>query len=280
MRKYSRGEFLSLSAMLAGAVALAKVPFNRALAQPPRLAPIPPESPDFVLVNGRVLTMDTTAPRAEAFAVKSGRFVAVGSNSDVRNLATRATPVVDAGGMTVVPGFIDCHCHPSGVNELFEVNANLRSVKEIQEALRKKVATTPPGFWISGYMFDDTKLTDGPLTKQHLDQVSTNHPIGVHHRGGHTSFYNSKAFQLAGVTRDTPDPDNGRFFRDASGEHNGRVAELARGTIDRVGERERFTPEQERERARLGMQHISKLFAMAGLTSVHDAGPTERSIRA
>jgi predicted amidohydrolase YtcJ len=216
MRTYSRGEFLSLTAMLAGAAALGKVPFGRALGQQPRMAPIPPESPDLILVNGRVLTMDAAAPRAEAFAVRFGRFAAVGSNSDIRNLATRATPVVDAGGMTVVPGFIDCHAHPRGVNELYEVNANVRSVKEIQDALRRKVASTPPGYWISGYMFDDTKLTDGPLTRQHLDAVSTNHPIGVHHRGGHTSFYNSKAFELAGVTRDTPDPDHGRFFRDSA----------------------------------------------------------------
>ncbi|MEX2154507.1 MAG: amidohydrolase [Gemmatimonadaceae bacterium] len=280
MRKYTRGEFLSLSAMLAGAAALAKLPFGRALAQQPRMAPIPPESPDFIVVNGRVFTIDPAAPRAEAFAVTHGRFVAVGSNADVRNLATRATPVVDAGGMTVVPGFIDCHCHPRGVNELYEVNANLRTVKAIQDALRKKAAQTPAGYWVNGYMFDDTKLTDGPLTKQHLDAVSTQHPVGVNHRGGHTSFYNSHAFQLAGVTRETPDPDHGRFFRDANGEHNGRVAELARGTINRVGQRERYTPEQERERSRLGMQHMSKLFAAAGLTSVHDAGASSDSIRA
>src|SRR5687767_15943804 len=106
----TRSEFLSLTALLAGAATLARVPFARAFAQQPRMAPAPPESPDFILVNGRVLTIDAAAPRAEAFAVKYGRFVAVGSNSDVRNLATRATPVVDVGGMTVVPGFIDCHC--------------------------------------------------------------------------------------------------------------------------------------------------------------------------
>ena len=280
MRKVTRGEFLSLSAMLAGAAALAKVPFGRVAAQQPSMAPMPPESPDLILVNGRILTQDPAMPRAEAFAVKNGRFVAVGSNAAVRNLATRTTPVMDAGNMTVLPGFIDCHCHPSGVNELFEVDANLRSVREIQDALRKKLATTPPGFWINGYRFDDTKLSDGPLTKQHLDQVSTQHPIGVHHRGGHTSFYNSRAFELAGVTRDTPDPADGRFFRDANGEHNGRVAELARNVINRAGQRARFTPEQQRERGRLGMQHISKMFAQTGLTSVHDAGAQADSIRA
>src|SRR5688572_30659873 len=265
MRKVTRGEFISLSAMLAGAAALAKLPFGRVSAQTPRMAPIPPESPDFILVNGRVLTVDAAMPRAEAFAVRNGRFVAVGSSSDVRNLATRTTPVIDAAGMTVLPGFIDCHAHPRGVNELYEANTNVRSVKEVQDALRAKIATTPPGFWINGYMFDDTKLADGPLTRQHLDAVSTTHPIGVHHRGGHTSFYNSKAFELAGVTKDTPDPDHGRFFRDANGEHNGRVAELARNAFNRVGQAQRFTPEQQRERSRLGMQHMSKLFAAAGL---------------
>jgi predicted amidohydrolase YtcJ len=279
MRKYTRGEFLGLGAMLAGAAALTNLPFSRAMAQP-RQAPVAPETPDFILVGGRVLTMELGVPRAEAFAVKAGRFVAVGSNADVRNLATRTTPVVDAAGMTVVPGFIDCHCHPRGVTELYDVNADLRSVAELQSALRKKAATTPAGFWVDGYMFDDTKLVDGPLTRSHLDAVSTNHPIGVHHRGGHTSWFNTKAFELAGITKDTPDPVGGRFFRDASGELTGRAAEHAVDPIERAGQRERFTREQQRERGRLGMQHISKLLAAAGLTSVHDAGAGAGAIRA
>ena len=279
MRKYTRGEFISLTALLAGAATLTKIPFARAAAQQRTPAPTT-EPPDLVLVNGRVLTMDANMPRAEAFAVQHGRFVAVGSNADVRNLATRNTPVIDAAGMTVTPGFIDCHCHPRGVNELYEVNANLRSVREIQEALRRKAAQTEPGYWVQGFMFDDTKLSDGPLTRQHLDAVSTAHPIGVHHRGGHTSWYNSTAFQLAKVTRDTPDPDHGRYFRDANGEHNGRVAELARNVFNSVGRETRYTTEQRRERSRLGMQHMSKLFAAAGLTSVHDAGAGADSMRA
>jgi predicted amidohydrolase YtcJ len=129
-------------------------------------------------------------------------------------------------------------------------------------------------------MFDDTKLSDGPLHRRHLDEVSTTHPIGVHHRGGHTSWYNSVAFGLAKITRDTPDPDHGRYFRDADGELNGRTAELARSVMNTVGEAQRFTPEQQRERSRLGMQHMSKLFAAAGLTSVHDAGAGANAMRA
>lgn len=278
MRKYGRGEFLSLSAMLAGAAALTKVPLGRAFGHTMQVTPV--ESPDFIVVNGRVLTQDPGLPRAEAFAVKRGRFIAVGSNADIRNLATGATPVIDAARMTVLPGFIDCHCHTSGVNELYEVDANLRSVAAIQEALRAKLRDTPPDFWINGYMFDDTKLTDGPLTRAHLDAVSTEHLVGVHHRGGHTSWFNSKAFELANVTAQTPDPPGGRFFRDAVGAPNGRVAERAVGVLTRVGQRQRFTPEQQRERARLGMQHMSKLFAKAGLTSAHDAGTSAQTIRA
>jgi hypothetical protein len=106
------------------------------------------------------------------------------------------------------------------------------------------------------------------------------HPVVINHRGGHTSFYNSLAFQLAGVTRDTQDPAGGRYFRDATGEHNGRVAEGARGVFGRVGRRESFTPEQRRERAREGMRHISRLFSAAGLTSVHNAGTSLTHIRA
>src|SRR5687767_3562027 len=106
MRKYSRGEFLSLSAILAGAAALTKVPFGRAVGQSGSRAvgqsgsqavgQSLAEAPDLIVVNGRVLTQDPALARAEAFAVKQGRFIAVGSNSDVRNLATRATPVIDA----------------------------------------------------------------------------------------------------------------------------------------------------------------------------------------
>ena len=276
MRKYTRGEFLGLSALLAGATTIGKMPLLGRL----RSATDANERPDFILINGRVLTQDTTVPRAEAFAVKYGRFSAVGSNADVRNMADRNTRVIDAAGMTVLPGFIDCHCHPSGVTELYDVDANLRSVAAIQQALRKKAATTPAGFWIDAYMFDDTKLTDGPLTRAALDAVSTEHPIGVHHRGGHTSWYNTKAFELAGVTKDTPDPTGGRYFRDPNGELNGHVAELATDVIERVGKRQQFTPEEQRERARLGMQHISKLLAAAGLTSVHDASAGPQSIRA
>src|SRR5262245_9570702 len=283
MAKYTRGEFLGFSAALAGAFTLGRLPGagRPVAAQTPQqpAAGSATAEPDLIVVNGNVLTSDTAQPRAEAFAVKNGRFVAVGSNADVRNLATSRTQIIDAQRMTVTPGFIDAHSHPSGVEELFGVNTNLRTVREIQSAIKQKAENTPPEVWVTGFMFDDTKL-DRPLTRKDLDEATTEHPVSVAHRGGHTNFYNSKAFELAGGTDQTPDPADGRYFRDEKGQLNGRVAENARNVFARVGKRETFTPEQQRDRARKGMAHMSKLFNAAGLTAVHNAGTSQAHILA
>src|SRR5437764_1222811 len=257
MPKYTRGQFLGFGAALAGAIVVERG-VHGAQPAPGQGAGSSGAEPDLVVVNGVVYTSDPLQPRAEAFAVKNGRFVAVGSTSDVRNLASARTQVIDAQRMTVTPGFIDAHCHPSGVEELYGVDTNLRTVREIQSAIRQKAETSAPEIWITGFMFDDTKL-DRPLTRKDLDEATTEHPVSVAHRGGHTNFYNSKAFELAGITADTPDPADGRFFKD-HGELNGRVAENARNVFNRVGKRESFTPEQRRDRARHGMRHMSQLF--------------------
>src|SRR5436309_2842260 len=278
MGKYTRGEFLGFGAALAGAFSLGRLGAGHL---EPSVSAQPSTSggePDLIVVNARVLTSDAALPRAEAFAVRSGRFVAVGSSADVRNLATARAPIIDAQTMTVVPGFIDAHCHPSGVEELYGVNTNLRTVREIQSAIRRKAESSSPEIWITGFMFDDTKL-DRPLTRKDLDEATTEHPVSVAHRGGHTSFYNSKAFELAGITARTPDPPDGRYFKE-NGELNGRVAENARNVVSRVGKRETFTPEQRRDRARNGMKHMSQLFNACGLTSVHNAGTSQDHILA
>jgi predicted amidohydrolase YtcJ len=281
MAQYTRGEFLGFGAALAGAFTLGRLPGGRNIVAPLAAQPAAGATltePDLVVINARVLTSDAAAPRAEALAVKHGRFMAVGSSSDVRNLASSRTTIVDAERMTVVPGFIDAHSHPSGVQELYGVNTNLRTVREIQAAIRQKAETTAPEVWVTGFMFDDTKL-DRPLTRKDLDEATREHPVSVAHRGGHTNFYNSKAFELAGITAETPDPPDGRFFKE-NGELNGRVAENARSVFSRVGKRETFSPDERRERARKGMAHMSKLFNAVGLTSVHNAAASQEQILA
>lgn len=257
MTHYTRREFLEAGAALGAAV------FGKTRPTNPRLRTA---NPDLIVLNARVYTIDDTQPVAEAFAVTHGRFVAVGTTSEVRRLATPDTEIVDAAGMTVVPGFIDAHCHPSGVRELTGVNVNLRTVEEVKDVLREKAATTPPEYWVSGYMYDDTKL-DRPVTRADLDEAVPDHPAMVAHRGGHTGVYNSKAFELAGVSADTPDPPGGRFYRE-NGELTGKVAERARSVFNDVGKREPVT----RATRRAGIAFISREMARAGITSVHLTG--------
>ena len=236
---------------------------------------------DLVVLNGRVRTMDPGMPLVEAFAVRGGRFIAVGSSSDMRGLAARGTTVIDAGRQTVTPGFIDAHCHPGAVEELYDINADVRSIAEIQSAIRERAAKTPPGQWIRAFKFDDTKIRDSrPLSRLDLDAATVNHPVRVDHRGGHTTWFNSRAFDLAGVTRATPDPSDGRYYRDANGDLEGEVAENARDIFLTVGMYEKFTPGQQRERARDAMIAMSKRLTAAGLTTVHDAAADEERLRA
>jgi predicted amidohydrolase YtcJ len=133
MAKISRAEFLGLSGVLGAAFGYPGGAIGETQAAAASLA----TEPDLAVVNARVYTVDESLSRAEAFAVKNGRFIAVGSSSDIKNLASRRTELVDAQQMTVLPGFIDTHCHPSGINELYEVNANVRTLKELQHALRR-----------------------------------------------------------------------------------------------------------------------------------------------
>ncbi|MEO8333515.1 MAG: amidohydrolase [bacterium] len=234
---------------------------------------------DLVVINAKVYTLDPRAPRAEAFAVKNGRFVAVGTTAEMKSLARKGTQVYDAKRMTIVPGFIDTHNHPVGTVLLYEVlvgnpfEVEFVTIASIIEKLRARARETPVGTWVEGYFFDDTKVKDKrQLTARDLDMVSTEHPVVVHHRGGHTAFYNTKALQLAGITRETPNMPGGTYDRDASGELTGRVTDTARAKIDRMGNRPTFTAAQIAQRERDGLAHISKEFARYGLTSVHHEG--------
>jgi predicted amidohydrolase YtcJ len=274
--RQSRREFLGLAA--AGAASLGMPPWLRSHGST-RDGFVLPVDPDLIVYNATVYTMDPATPTTEAFAVQGGRFVAAGRTADIRALAGRRTQAIDARRVTIVPGFIDCHNHAGGTTLLYEVlvgnpfDVEFVTIQSIVDKLRAKARETPAGMWVEGYFFDDTKLKDHRALNVHdLDQVSSDHPVVVHHRGGHTSFYNGKALVLAGVTRSTPNPPGGTFDRDANGELNGRVTDRARSVFNGVGTRPTFTPEQRARRERDGLAHISKEFVRYGLTSVHHEG--------
>ena len=237
-------------------------------------------APDFIVINAKVYTVDSTMPHAAAFAVKDGRFVAVGADTDIRSLAGRGTKTIDASQMTVVPGFNDSHNHAPGNELLYEVlvgnpyDVEFVTIASIIEKLRRRAQATPPETWVEGYFYDDTKSKDNrALTRQDLDQVSGDLPVVVIHRGGHTAFYNSKAFSMAGITKDSANPAGGTFDKDAGGNLTGRVTDNARDVLDRVGRRMTYSGEQAMQRDREGLAFISKQFVRFGLTSVcHESG--------
>jgi predicted amidohydrolase YtcJ len=262
MHSHSRRAFLKSTALAAAALGL-----DNGWSRAADAADDPDTGPELALVNGVVYTVDDRKPKAEAFAVRHGRFYAVGSTADIRKLITRQTKVIDAAGMTVVPGFIDAHTHPaaSGAEHLMFVDCDRRKIADIQEAIRQRAARSREGDWVIGFKYDDTKLADGrPLSRADLDAAAPKHPVRVTHRGGHTAIYNSLAFQLAGISRDTPDPDGGKFGRDKDGNLTGFVAERA---VDRV----KKLPVPTRAEGKEGARIISELMTAAGLTSVHDA---------
>jgi predicted amidohydrolase YtcJ len=274
--RHSRREFMGLTAAGAvGALTPAWI-LDQGIQATARAAGA---APDLIVINAKVHTMDSAIPRAEAFAVKNGRFLSVGTTSAIRSLGGSGTQTFDAKGMTVVPGFTDCHNHAGGTTLLYEVlvgnpfEVEFVTIASIVEKLRARAAQLPPGTWVEGYFHDDTKLKDKrPLNIHDLDQVSTEHPVVVRHRGGHTSFYNSKAFELAHVTKDTPNPAGGTFDKDATGELSGRVTDRATGALNGAGRRPAYTAEERARRERDGLAHISKQFVRYGLTSVHHEG--------
>ena len=233
---------------------------------------------DSVVYNANVITMNPAVPSASAVAVKDGRFMAVGMDRDILEFKGRATEVLDAGGKTVLPGFIDAHTHvmSSGVRHVAQEDCDLRSIGEIQEGLKGRAVDTPAGGWVLGFKFDDTKTSEQRfLHRRDLDAVSNEHPVMVAHQAGHVYFFNTLGLRRAGFNDDTPDPSGGRLGRDPdTGELDGRVYGAAIYPVLRE-----VLPAHTDDDRRRGLALICHMFAEAGLTSVHDAMVSNDDLR-
>ena len=223
--------------------------------------------PDCVLTNGRILTMADGGREVEALALAGERVLASGSSAEMRALAGPKTRRVDLAGQRVTPGFNDAHAHPSegGVQLVTKLPLELASIDEILAQIRARAATLPADGWVVGFLYDDTK-TPRPLNRADLDAAAPGHPVIVQHRGGHTAFVNSRALELAKIADDTPDPPHAQYFRDASGRHNGWIAEEAVESMLGLALK---TPS--RADYRKGAALISGELARRGVTSVCDA---------
>jgi predicted amidohydrolase YtcJ len=235
--------------------------------------------PESILSNG-VIYYAPDGPgfaRCDALAISGGRVLAFGANAEMRALATASTRQVDLGGRTVVPGFNDAHTHVanSGLRHLREVDCDLRSIAEIQQAIRARASATPKGELIRGFKYDDTKTREGrKLSRQDLDAAAPDHPVVISHRGGHTVYVNSRMLNLRDINQKTPSPAGGEIVHDAGGSLTGELRETAAQAVRTGG------PAYSREDRREGVKLMTKLFAQAGVTSTHDAQGSPDDLRA
>jgi predicted amidohydrolase YtcJ len=225
-------------------------------------------TPDTVLYNANVITVDPGQPAAEAIAVSNGRILAVGASADMLRLAGAQTVKIDVGGKTILPGFIDAHSHPasSGLAHLRNVDTDLRSIEAIKEVIHERAKITPKGEWILGFKYDDTKTREGRIINRYdLDEAAPDHPVIITHRGGHSSYVNSMALERAGYSDSSPDPKGGKLGRE-NGELNGQLLETAVGPIwEQIPNS--FTRADHQEGVRL----ITEMMSKSGVTSVTDA---------
>lgn len=240
-------------------------------------------SADMAIMNANVITVDEENPRVEAVAVRGGRIVAVGSSSHIERLIGEKTQVIDGRGKTVLPGFIDAHMHPrplfpyESVHHVIDLSPDsVETMDELIEALREKASVTPPGQWVRGSRYQDTKLGRHP-TRQDLDQASTEHPIRITHSSGHASVVNSLVIERGEVTRDTPDPPGARFGRDENGEATGVLFEGPAFDVASRGSPLFPTPNRSDEVE--GILLAFQKFLSVGITTVHDASATSDMIR-
>ncbi len=230
---------------------------------------------DLVLTNGRIVTVDKDDAVAEAVACKGEKIIKVGTSDEIKAYTGKHTKVIDLGGKLVTPGFVDTHVHfSSGGRRVRTVDLRyVRSMEALIEELRKKAETLPEGRWVEGYGYNESKLKEKRYPNRYdLDKASTDHPISVTRQGGHDGIrVNSLGLELAGISKDTPDPEPPSFIeRDPeTGEPLGNLREEgAKPVLDLIAAEPVITREEMKE----GLVKTDRLFLSWGITSIQEPG--------
>ncbi|CAN5670689.1 amidohydrolase [soil metagenome] len=224
-----------------------------------------------IFVNGKVLTGDVEKSPATGVAIHNGKVAEVGTDRDVLAWKATGTQVIDLAGRTVAPGLNDAHCHPMMVGfSLMQVNAATppnKTIADLATRIKERVRETPAGDWVTGRGYDQARLEDQRHPDRHdLDPVSPDNPVIVVRACGHIAGVNSKALQLAGIDRNTPDPEGGIIDRDEYGEPTGVLRESAQTMVRKV------MPPPTLDQAKAALIAAGQDFLSKGVTSWAEAG--------
>ncbi|UNK71187.1 amidohydrolase [Microbacterium sp. H1-D42] len=247
-----------------------------------------------IVTAENIHTVDEQHPHAEAMLTVGGRILAVGSLDEVAAAAEAAglDPVrSDHPGATIVPGFVDAHAHPLMYGQLLtwvDIGPDLAaSIPEIIELMRARAETLAPGAPLRGYGYEQRNLAERRHpTRQELDLIATDREVYIMNASGHGGVVNSYALQKYGITRDTPNPDGGEFFRDADGELTGELSDAACNVLTglhgvKVGHHgPNFHLGDEPAEHQRQLDAVQREFLAGGVTTIGDAQVSQREFAA
>jgi predicted amidohydrolase YtcJ len=226
---------------------------------------------DMILHNADVLTMDPALPCARRIAIEANRIVAVSQSNAIRHFRKPNTRMINCSGRTIVPGFIDAHCHLRPLAESLvyldlSPQGNVRSISDIQDRLGSVSSTLQRGDWIKGRGYDEFRLAERRHpNRRDLDLATPVHPVKLTHRSGRAHVLNTPALEIAGITRVSGDPPGGLVDRDpGTGEPTGILFEMGPYLASRI-------PRLDDRELQLGIRKANRLLLAAGLTSIQDA---------
>jgi predicted amidohydrolase YtcJ len=228
----------------------------------------PAQTPDLILVHGKILTVDAKDSIAQAIAIREGKIVALGSDQDILQLAAGKARVIDLQGKTATPGLIDAHAHLAmgGVDELYSVSlSDAGTVDEVDRRVEAAAARLKPGEWLTGAGWDEGKLAEHRyITASDLDKVSPHNPVWLTHTTGHYGVGNHEALRLAHITAASKDPPAGTIDRDSQGIPTGVLKEAAMDAVLTL------IPQPTPEQLRKGILRMVDTLHSEGMTAVKD----------
>jgi predicted amidohydrolase YtcJ len=232
-------------------------------------SPQPPQPADLIVTNARIYTADEARPLVEAFAVRDGKIVFVGSQREAEVLKGPSTRTIDGAGKTVIPGMVDAHAHFSGLAEkLRSVDlVGTRSYDEVVARVVERAKTTPKGTWIQGRGWDQNAWGDTRFpTHEKLSAAVPDHPVYLTRVDGHAGLVNAAAMRAASLTAATKDPSGGKILKETSGAPTGVLIDRAQGLVsNRI-------PDMSAADMRTALKDAVSVMHRWGLTGMHDAG--------